>query len=222
MRIVLLGAPGSGKGTQGQKLVERYGIPQVSTGDLLRAAVSDGSALGREAKGYMDAGQLVPDSVVLGMIRERLTRPDAARGYILDGFPRNLVQAEALDQMLAETGQPLDLALLIDVDITTLKQRLLGRLTCSACGAVYNSYTSPPRRPGVCDQCGGELVHRADDNEATIDKRLGVYEAQTMPLIEYYAGDNRLRRIAGIGDIDTIFAAITADIEARLSQQTGR
>lgn len=222
MRIVLLGAPGSGKGTQGQRLVERYNIPQVSTGDLLRAAVRDGSKLGHEAKGYMDAGQLVPDSVVLGMIRERLARPDAAQGYILDGFPRNQTQAVALDEMLADADLPLDLALLIDVDIPTLKQRLLGRLTCKSCGAVFNSFTSPPRRSGVCDLCGGELIHRADDNEETIDKRLGVYEAQTTPLIEYYARDNRLRRIAGVGDVDTIFAAIIADIDAKLSQQPAR
>lgn len=222
MRIVLLGAPGSGKGTQGQKLVERYVIPQVSTGDLLRAAVSEGSPLGLEAKDYMDAGQLVPDRVVLGMIRERLARPDATKGYILDGFPRNLVQAEALDHLLTETGQPLDLALLIDVDITTLKHRLLGRLTCSGCGAVFNTYTSPPRVAKVCDACGGELVHRADDNEATIDKRLRVYEEQTKPLIDYYALDNRLKRIDGIGDMDTIFAAIVAEIEGSLSPQTAR
>ncbi|WP_455380783.1 adenylate kinase [Acidihalobacter prosperus] len=219
MRIVLLGAPGSGKGTQGQKLVERYSIPQISTGDLLRAAVKDGTALGREAKDYMDAGQLVPDGVVLGMIRERISEPDAARGYILDGFPRNLRQAEDLDEMLRAAGQPLDLALLIDVDAATLKQRLLGRMSCTECGAVFNRYTSPPLRTGICDYCGGELIHRTDDNEATIDKRLNVYEAQTKPLIEYYSRDNRLRRIAGLGDIDTIFAAITADIDARLSQQ---
>lgn len=219
MRIVLLGAPGSGKGTQGQKLVERYSIPQISTGDLLRAAVKDGTALGREAKDYMEAGQLVPDNVVLGMIRERLSKPDAARGYILDGFPRNLTQAEDLDEMLQATEQPLDLALLIDVDAATLKQRLLGRMTCVDCGAVFNRYTSPPLRTGICDYCGGELTNRTDDNKATIDKRLNVYEAQTKPLIEYYSRDNRLRRIAGLGDIDTIFSAITADIDARLSQQ---
>ncbi|APZ44120.1 adenylate kinase [Acidihalobacter ferrooxydans] len=216
MRIVLLGAPGSGKGTQGKRLVTRYAIPQIATGDLLRAAVADGSELGREAKNYMDAGQLVPDTVVLGMIRERLARPDAQNGFILDGFPRNRAQAEALDDLLADLGQPLDVALLIDVDIDILKQRILGRLTCIQCGAVFNAYTNPPRTEGICDVCGGELQHRADDNADTIGARLDVYEAQTKPLIEYYSARDDLIRVSGLGEIDDIFATIVSDIDRRL------
>jgi adenylate kinase len=221
MRIVLLGAPGSGKGTQGKRLVERYGIPQVSTGDLLRSAVAAGSELGREAKSYMDAGQLVPDEVVLGMLRERLAEADADAGFILDGFPRNRAQAEALDGVLAELGQPLDVALLIDVEIDTLKKRLLGRLTCTSCGAVFNAYTNPPKTEGVCDHCGGELQHRTDDNEETISARLDVYDAQTKPLIEYYADRGELIRVSGLGEIDQIFDIIVTDIDARLGLSAG-
>ncbi|MEJ2653804.1 MAG: adenylate kinase [Acidihalobacter sp.] len=221
MRIVLLGAPGSGKGTQGKRLVERYGIPQVSTGDLLRSAVAAGSELGREAKSYMDAGQLVPDEVVLGMLRERLADADADAGFILDGFPRNRAQAEALDGVLAELGQPLDVALLIDVEIDTLKKRLLGRLTCTNCGAVFNAYTNPPKTENVCDHCGGELQHRTDDNEETISARLDVYDAQTKPLIEYYTDRGELIRVSGLGEIDQIFDIIVTDIDARLGLSAG-
>lgn len=221
MRIVLLGAPGSGKGTQGKRLVERYAIPQISTGDLLRSAVAADTPLGREAKAYMDAGQLVPDEVVLGMIRERLAADDAGAGFILDGFPRNRAQAEALDGVLGELGQPLDVALLIDVDTDMLKKRLLGRLTCTQCGAVFNAYTNPPKTEGVCDACGGELQHRSDDNEATISARLDVYDAQTKPLVDYYAARGELIRVSGLGEIDQIFAAIVADIDARLGHGAG-
>lgn len=221
MRIVLLGAPGSGKGTQGKRLVERYAIPQIATGDLLRLAVADDTQLGRKAKSYMDAGQLVPDEVVLGMIRERLAATDAADGFVLDGFPRNRAQAEALDEMLGEVGQPLDVALLIDVDIDTLKKRLLGRLTCTKCGAVFNAYTNPPKTEGVCDCCGGKLQHRADDNEETISARLEVYDAQTRPLVEYYADRGELMRVSGIGEIDSIFDTIVTDIDARLGRGAG-
>ncbi|HDJ86477.1 MAG TPA: nucleoside monophosphate kinase, partial [Chromatiales bacterium] len=167
MRIVLLGAPGSGKGTQGKQLVDQYHTPQISTGDLLRAAVAADTPLGRMAKAAMDAGQLVSDEIVLGMIRERLAEPDAQRGFILDGFPRNLSQAETLDGMLHDLGQPLDLALLIDVDFDVLMQRLTGRRTCESCGAVYNVYSSPPKFDDRCDLCGGNLRRRADDNEET-------------------------------------------------------
>lgn len=204
MRIVLLGAPGSGKGTQAKLLVERYGIPQVSTGDLLRAAVKAGSELGKAAKAAMDAGQLVSDDVVLGIIRERLAKRDARRGFILDGFPRNIPQATALDQMLAALGQPLEAALLIEVDIDILMQRLTGRRTCENCGRVYNVYTNPPKLEDQCDHCGGELRHRADDNEETISNRLRVYDAQTKPLIKYYADADRLRRVNGNGDVKAI------------------
>ncbi len=218
MRLVLLGAPGSGKGTQAQSLVKRYKVPQISTGDLLRAAVSQGTELGKKAKQFMDAGQLVPDSIVLGMIKERLSRPDADNGFILDGFPRNVPQAEALDKMLAQMKQPLDTALLIDVDYDILMQRLTGRLTCESCGAVFNIYTNPPSQEEACDLCGGKLHHRADDNEETIGNRLRVYDAQTKPLVEHYGKSDHLDTVVGEGDIKEIFSKICAVIDKRMPE----
>jgi adenylate kinase len=218
MRLVLLGAPGSGKGTQAKFLVERYKIPQISTGDLLRNAVTAGTELGRKAKEFMDAGQLVPDALVLGMIRERLAESDAKPGFILDGFPRNQAQAEALDKLLAEMKQPLDLALLIDVDYDVLMQRLTGRLTCVSCGAVFNIYTNPPSLDDECDACGGDLHHRADDNEETIGARLRVYDAQTRPLIEYYGESKRLKTINGEGDIKVIFQKVSQIIDQQMPE----
>ena len=209
MRIVLLGAPGSGKGTQGKLLEDRYRIPQISTGDLLRAAVAAGTPLGRQAKAAMDAGQLVSDDVVLGMIRERLAERDTHNGFILDGFPRNIPQAQALDQLLNDIGKPVEMTLLIDVDFDVLMQRLTGRRTCGSCGWACNVYSSPPRVDGICDACGGNLHHRADDNEETIGNRLRVYESQTAPLIEYYRGQDKLRTVQGVGDIKDIFAAVS-------------
>ncbi len=214
MRIVLLGAPGSGKGTQAKKLVEQYGIAHISTGDLLREAVARQTPLGMRAKAAMDAGQLVSDDIVLGMIRERLGQPDTAKGFILDGFPRNIPQAEALDTMLDGMGKSLQAAILIDVDFDVLMQRLTGRRTCSSCGQVYNIYTSPPRIEGQCDKCGGSLIHRADDNEATIGNRLRVYEAQTAPLVEYYRRQGKLRTVAGVGEIDDIYAGLRQVVES--------
>lgn len=208
MRIVLLGAPGSGKGTQGKLLEQAYRIPQISTGDLLRAAVAAGTPLGRQAKAVMDAGQLVSDDIVLGIIRERLGEPDAQSGFILDGFPRNIPQAQALDNILSQIKQPLDLALHIDVDFEVLLQRLTGRRTCEHCGTVFNVYTSPSRLDDRCDQCGGNLRHRADDNEETISNRLRVYENQTAPLIAYYRGQGKLRVVRGVGEIDEILGSI--------------
>ncbi len=213
MRIVLLGAPGSGKGTQGKKLAGKYGIPQISTGDLLRAAVAANTPLGQRAKAAMEAGQLVSDEIVMGLIRERLGEPDTEPGFILDGFPRNLTQAEALDRMLEELDKPLQVALHIDVDFDTLMQRLTGRRTCESCGQMYNIYTSPPKIDGVCDQCGGRLIQRADDNEETIRKRLEVYRSQTMPLIAYYREQGKLRTVKGDGSIDDIFARILSQLE---------
>jgi len=208
MRIVLLGAPGSGKGTQAKLLVERYKLPQISTGDLLRDAVASGSAFGRQAKVAMDAGQLVNDEIVLGIIRERVLLPDARNGFILDGFPRNLPQAEALDQLLAGLGRPLNLALLIAVDVDALLQRLTGRRTCLSCGQLYNVFYSPPHIDGRCDACGGKLRHRADDNEETIGNRLRVYETHTLPVIEYYKEQEKLRTVQGVGGIPDIFRAV--------------
>ncbi len=212
MRIILLGAPGSGKGTQAQKLVAQFNIPQVSTGDLLREAVAKGTDLGQRAKAVMDAGELVSDDIVLGMIRERLGKPDAAAGFILDGFPRNIAQAQSLDVLLEELGTPLDAAVLMDVDFDVLLKRLTGRRTCKACGRVFNIHFFPPGKEGLCDACGGELVHRADDNEETISQRLRVYEAQTSPLVEFYEGRNKLKVVPAEGEIESVYERLVAAV----------
>jgi len=209
MRIVLLGAPGSGKGTQAKLLTKKYGVPQVSTGDLLRSAVKEGSPLGKQAKAAMDLGRLVSDDIVLAMIKERLSQADAKKGFILDGFPRNIPQATALDEMLHIMKQPLQSALLIDVDFDILIQRMTGRRTCVDCGQMYNIYSSPSRLDDRCDKCGGDLHHRADDNEETIGNRLRVYETQTAPLVEHYREQARLPSVQGIGEIDHIFKGVT-------------
>jgi len=213
MRIVLLGAPGSGKGTQAQKLVARYGIPQISTGDLLREAVAAGSALGRQAKAAMDAGELVSDDIVLGIIRERLGRKDAAAGFVLDGFPRNETQAEALEAMLDALGQPLDCAVLLELDSDVLLQRLTGRRSCTGCGRIYNVHTSPPARDRICDHCGGSLERRADDNEETVRNRLQVYRSRTRPLIGFFKRRGLLRVVDADGDIDEVFERLVSVIE---------
>jgi len=215
MRIVLLGAPGAGKGTQAKKLIEKYGIPQISTGDLLRAAVAAGTPLGKEAKSYMDKGELVPDSVVLGMAEERLKQDDCKKGYILDGFPRNTVQAEALDKMLASLNMSLTAAVSVDVPFEDLMKRLTGRRTCKSCGQMYNVYFSAPKKEGACDKCGGELFQRDDDKEATIKKRLEVYTAQTEPLIGYYKNKGILKSVAGTGSIDEMFNKVVAILEGK-------
>ncbi|MBF0608801.1 MAG: adenylate kinase [Candidatus Magnetobacterium sp. LHC-1] len=208
MRIVLLGAPGAGKGTQAKKLIDMYGIPQISTGDILRKAVADATPLGKEAKGYMDRGELVADSVVIGMVKERLTQSDCQKGFILDGFPRNTAQAETLDATLTSVGMPLQVALSVDVDFDVLLKRLTGRRTCKGCGQMYNIYFSQPKKEGSCDKCSGELYQRDDDKEETIKKRLDVYRAQTEPLIDYYGKKGILKRVEGTGDIDEIFKKI--------------
>lgn len=205
MRLVLLGAPGAGKGTQAKMLIEKYGISQISTGDILRKAVADGTTLGKEAKSYMDRGELVPDRVVLGMVEERLKQDDCKKGYILDGFPRNVAQAEALDELLNDLGMSLDTALSVDVPFDDLMKRLTGRRTCKACGQMYNIYFNHPKKEGICDRCGGELFQRDDDKEETIKKRLEVYNSQTSPLIEYYKRKGILKSVNGIGDINEIF-----------------
>jgi len=216
MRIVLLGAPGSGKGTQAKLLVEKYKIPQMSTGDLLRAEVVAGSELGKKAKAAMDAGQLVSDDVVLGMIQARLSKPDAKGGFILDGFPRNIPQAQSLDAMLARLGQPLQLALLVDVDTDVLMKRLTGRRTCGSCGAIYNIHFSPPKTSNKCDKCGAALQHRSDDNEQTVGSRLKVYQQQTAPLVNYYKAQGKLRTVRGVGAVGAIFKNVTDIIESQI------
>lgn len=214
MRIVLLGAPGAGKGTQAKKLIEKYKIPQISTGDLLRAAVKEGTNLGKEAKSYMDKGELVPDSVVLGMVKERLAQDDCKAGYILDGFPRNTSQAEALDKMLSDMGMALKLALNVDVPLDALMKRLTGRRTCKQCGQMYNIFFGPSKVEGKCDKCPGELFQRDDDKEATIKNRLDVYTAQTAPLIDYYTKKGIVTTVDGMGDIEAIFTQVCKILEA--------
>jgi adenylate kinase len=203
MRIVLLGAPGSGKGTQAQRLQAKYGVPQVSSGDLLRDAVARGTELGKQAKAVMDAGQLVSDDIVLGLIRERLGRADAANGFILDGFPRNIQQAQSLNSLLEEIDQPLDAVLLMEVRNETLMKRLAGRRICPKCGSVYNVHSLPE---GVtsCSKDGTELYQRPDDKEEVIGKRLQVYDEQTKPLIEHYTNIGLLRAVAGEGELDEV------------------
>ena len=210
MRIVLLGAPGSGKGTQAKLLAEKYRIPHVSTGDLLRANLAAGTPLGLQAKAAMDAGQLVSDDLVLAIIRERLRNNDAKKGFILDGFPRNIPQAHALDAMLRAIAQPLDAAILMEVDFDILMQRLTGRRTCENCGAAYNVYTNPPRLEDQCDRCGGPLHHRADDNEETIGNRLRVYDTQTRPLIAYYRDQGRIETVDAVGEVKDIMKRMVA------------
>jgi len=209
-RVVLLGAPGAGKGTQAKMLIEKFRIPQISTGDILRKAVADGTPLGKEAKVIMDAGGLVSDKIVLGLVEDRIKQPDCKPGFILDGFPRNTAQAEALDKILSSMGMPLTIALNIDVDMNDLLRRLTGRRTCKGCQQMYNIFFSAPKKDGACDKCGGELFQRDDDKEATIKKRLDVYTQQTAPLIDYYSRKNIMKTVMGVGSINDIFNKVTA------------
>jgi adenylate kinase len=208
MRIVMLGAPGSGKGTQAQRIQKEHGLPQISTGDLLRKAVADKTPLGLKAKKVMDAGELVSDDIVLGMIEQRIAEPDAQRGFILDGFPRNTTQADGLDALLAQLGLTLDRVVLMDVDFDILMKRLTGRRTCSKTGAVLNIYFSPPAELEACRKAGGELLQREDDNEATIRNRLQVYERQTAPLVDYYGKRGLLTTVPATGEVDTVYARL--------------
>ncbi len=210
MRLILLGPPGAGKGTQAKRLVDKFGIPQISTGDMLRAALKAGTELGLTAKKYMDAGQLVPDEVVIGLIEERVAKDDCKKGFMLDGFPRTVGQADALKGVLSKLGLTIDHVISIEVPNEELVERLTGRRTCRACGAGFHVLFDPPKKEGVCDKCGGELYQRDDDKEETIRNRLKVYESQTEPLIAYYKKAGTLRPIAGQGSIDDIFARIEA------------
>lgn len=202
MRLVLLGAPGSGKGTQAKILQSLLGWTQISTGDLLRAAVKAETPLGLKAKAAMDAGELVTDEIVLGLMQEKIS--ECKGGLILDGFPRNIAQAEALETMLEGLEKPLDEAVLMDVDFDILLKRLTGRRTCKDCGQMYNTYFSPTKEEGICDNCGGELMHRADDNEETIGNRLNVYREQTAPLIDFYKQRNKLTVVDAVGDLEDV------------------
>jgi adenylate kinase len=209
MNIILLGPPGAGKGTQAKMLVEKYQIPQISTGDILRAAVKEGSPLGKEAKACMDKGELVPDSVVIGIVEERIQQPDCTKGYMLDGFPRTVPQAEALDEMLQKLNSQIDHVVSIEVANEELVGRLTGRRTCRECGAGFHVMFDPPKEEGACDKCGGELYQRDDDNVETVTARLQVYESQTLPLIDYYNKQGKIRPIDGVGEIKEIFGRVT-------------
>ena len=213
MRIVLLGAPGSGKGTQAKKLMVDRNIPQISTGDILRAAVAAGKDFGQQAKKTIEAGQLVSDDIMLGMIRERLAHTDTANGFILDGFPRTEKQALDLDDLLTQLSQPLDLVILMNVGFDILIKRLTGRRTCSQTGQLLNIYFSSQQELDACIDAGGELIQREDDNEETISNRLEVYRAQTEPLIKFYRGKNKLKIIDAVGSIDEVYACFIATLD---------
>lgn len=204
MRIILLGPPGAGKGTQAALIVAHYGIPHVSTGDILRANVRDGTELGREAKRFMDAGDLVPDDVIIGMVGDRITSGDTAEGFLFDGFPRTVPQAQALERLVNEVGTPIDVAVRLIVDQTDVVNRLTGRRTCERCGAIYHLVHNPPQRDGRCDGCSAALVQRGDDHEDVVLNRLEVYRTQTAPLEHFYWERGMLRDIEAVGTVEQV------------------
>lgn len=209
MNIILFGPPGAGKGTQAKKMVDDYGIPQISTGDILRANVREGTELGLAAKGYMDKGELVPDDVLIGIIKNRLKEQDCEKGFILDGYPRTIPQADALAVILDELNKPIDVVLNLEVPDEELVERISGRLMCN-CGASYHRTFNPPKKDGVCDICGGKVFQRADDKEEAVKNRLNVYKNQTQPLIDYYTKQGLLVTLDGTKDIDEVFEGIKA------------
>ena len=208
MKIVLMGPPGAGKGTQAEKIIENYQIPHISTGDMFRKAIKDQTELGMEAKRYMDQGALVPDHVTIGIVKDRLSESDCKSGFLLDGFPRTVDQAKALDEILTSLDSKIDYVINIDVDLDILKERLTGRRICRSCGATYHMIFNPPAVAGTCDKCGGELYQRKDDNEETVGNRLDVYVSQTKPLLDYYSLAGNLVNINGQQSIDLVFAEI--------------
>ena len=208
MKIVFMGPPGAGKGTQAEKIIENYQIPHISTGDMFRKAIKDQTELGMEAKRYMDQGALVPDHVTIGIVKDRLSESDCKSGFLLDGFPRTVDQAKALDEILTSLDSKIDYVINIDVDLDILKERLTGRRICRSCGATYHMVFNPPAVAGTCDKCGGELYQRKDDNEETVGNRLYVYVSQTKPLLDYYSLAGNLVNINGQQSIDLVFAEI--------------
>jgi adenylate kinase len=213
LRIIFLGEPGAGKGTYSAELVKKFGIPQISTGDMLRTAVKAGTTLGKKAQEFMKRGELVPDSVVIGLIRERIQQPDAAKGFILDGFPRTVPQAESLDETLKEMSLHLSTVLKIEVSKALLLKRLTGRRVCPGCGATYNIDTMRPQKEGICDKCGKALIQRPDDRTETIENRLTVYQKDTAPLIEYYEKQGLLQRVDCEGEYEDVMSRIYSALE---------
>ena len=208
MKIVMLGAPGAGKGTQAKMISEKYGIPHISTGDIFRANIKENTDLGKKAKEYMDKGLLVPDELVVDLVVDRLAQDDAKKGYVLDGFPRTIPQAEALDEALAKIGEKLDYAIDVDVPDENIINRMSGRRACISCGGTYHIKYNPTKKEGICDACGGELILRDDDKPETVTKRLNVYHEQTQPLIDYYTKAGILKEVDGTVDLDAVFEAI--------------
>lgn len=216
MRLVLLGPPGAGKGTQASKLAEKYAIPHISTGEIFRRAYEEGTELGRKAREYMEKGALVPDEITVGIVRDRLDLPDAQRGFLLDGFPRNVAQAKALQELLKERNKELDAVINIVASRDSIIKRLTGRRVCARCGANYHVVYDPPERDGICDQCGGDLITRRDDSEDTVTRRLDVYEKETAPLVAYYEQQGLLRNVNGERSIEEVFREVVALLEEGL------
>ena len=210
MKIIMLGAPGAGKGTQAKQIADHYTVPHISTGDIFRANIKNGTELGQKAKGYMDAGELVPDSLVVDLVIDRIHQDDCENGYVLDGFPRTIPQAEALDKALAESGEAVDYAINVDVPDENIVTRMSGRRACVKCGATYHIKYNAPATEGICDNCGSELIQREDDKPETVLNRLSVYHEQTQPLIDYYDGKGIVKNIDGTQDLEAVFADITA------------
>lgn len=208
MKIIMLGAPGAGKGTQAKKIADKYQIPHISTGDIFRANIKEGTELGKKAKSYMDQGLLVPDELTLELIMDRFQNPDCANGYVLDGFPRTIPQAEALTAALEKKGETIDYAINVEVPDENIVARMSGRRACLACGATYHVVYAPTKEEGICDRCGEKLVLRDDDKPETVKKRLDVYHSQTQPLIDYYTKQGKLVEVDGTQNVDAVFDAI--------------
>ena len=215
MKIIMLGAPGAGKGTQAKRIATQYGIPHISTGDIFRYNVKNATELGMKAKGYMDQGLLVPDELTLELIMDRFTQDDCKNGYVLDGFPRTIPQAEALTAALAKQNDAIDYAINVDVPDEAIVSRMSGRRACLSCGGTYHIAFNPPKKDGICDACGGELVLRPDDSPETVQNRLSVYHEQTQPLIDYYKGQNILKEVDGTKEMEEVFRSITEILEAK-------
>ncbi len=213
MKIIMLGAPGAGKGTQAQMIAEKYNIPHISTGDIFRANIKNGTELGKKAKGYMDAGQLVPDELTVELLLDRVAQDDCKEGYVLDGFPRTIPQADVLDSELTKLGDAVDFAINVDVPDENIVRRMSGRRACLKCGATYHIEHIPPKAEGICDKCGSELVQREDDKPETVQNRLNVYHEQTQPLIDYYEKKAILKTVDGTKDMKEVFADITAILD---------